>query len=432
MFRTNLGTACLEMRTFQVESQFHKRVEIKKVPQRKRLRNNDPSSDSYSGPWALFEDERRAAANSVSETAGIAKSIKPLYPEACPCESTSTEPSPASTCILHGKTRNDWKGNNWLRNSGATSVPVGDVTCILPRRNAFAWKGHASGVQALCLFPNQAHMMLSASMDSTIKIWDLFDDRECRVTYQGHSLGVRDVKFAFSGTKFYSSAFDTNVHQWDTETGKIITSFSNNSINYSIAVHPDDNNSIVLANQYHKVIQFDAASGKVVLEYSEHLGPVSAVAFCENGRKFITSSDDRKIFVWNYGIPVVDKHVSDHLSHAIPALSFHPSGNFLAGQAMNNSISVYQAFGEYRNQSNKKFYGHSSAGYAIQPGFSPDGKYIMSGSSDGQLYFWDWKSSKMYRNFKAHDGVCMGSLWHPSAPSKVLSWGWDGDIKLWE
>jgi pre-mRNA-processing factor 17 len=99
---------------------------------------------------------------------------------------------------------------------------------------------------------------------------------------------------------------------------------------------------------------------------------------------------------------------------------------------MNNSISVYQAFGEYRSQSNKKFYGHSSAGYAIQPGFSPDGKYIMSGSSDGQLYFWDWKSSKMYRNFKAHDGVCMGSLWHPSAPSKVVSWGWDGDIKLWE
>ena len=59
------------------------------------------------------------------------------------------------------------------------------------------------------------------------------------------------------------------------------------------------------------------------------------------------------------------------------------------------------------------------AGYACQPGFSPDGRYVISGDGEGRLWFWDWKTCKPYRNIKAHEGVVIGAAWHPLETSKV-------------
>ena len=59
------------------------------------------------------------------------------------------------------------------------------------------------------------------------------------------------------------------------------------------------------------------------------------------------------------------------------------------------------------------------AGYACQPGFSPDGRYVYSGDGEGRLWFWDWKTCKAFRTIKAHDGVCIGAAWHPLETSKV-------------
>ena len=58
-----------------------------------------------------------------------------------------------------------------------------------------------------------------------------------------------------------------------------------------------------------------------------------------------------------------------------------------------------------RFQGRKQYKGHLCAGYAIKPGFSACGRYIMSGDCDGKLWFWDWKTNKNIRTIKCHDGV---------------------------
>ena len=88
---------------------------------------------------------------------------------------------------------------------------------------------------------------------------------------------------------------------------------------------------------------------------------------------------------------------------------------------------------QFKQQRKKNFKGHTTAGFACQPTFSPNGKFLASGDGDGTLWFWDWKTTKVYRRLKAHShGPCIGAKWHPIAPSTMVTCGWDKVIKLWQ
>ena len=46
----------------------------------------------------------------------------------------------------------------------------------------------------------------------------------------------------------------------------------------------------------------------------------------------MTSSDDKSIRVWEYGIPVVMKYIADPTMHSMPTVTASPNGNWLAGR----------------------------------------------------------------------------------------------------
>eukprot|EP00392_Amoebophrya_sp_AT5.2_P006521 g6533.t1 len=433
-----------------------KRKLIEEDGGRKRIRNDDAAdTENFKGPWASFEgeadrkdywtkqmEEIKSDADRVAEEQQIQK------------QSGQNITKIAETSRFYGKQEYDYQGRSWLVNktsqgndtakrSHEERMENDETWCYLPKKCVHTFTGHTQGVQCIRLFPgqnNSGHLLLSAGLDATIKIWDIHNQRQCLRDYMGHDVGVRDVKFTSDGSRFYSCSFDKNINLWDTETGKIISTMTNNKTPYCLAVHPDvrKQNIFIAGCSNKKAVEWDANSGKIVQEYDEHLGTVNSVTFCDEGKKILTTSDDKKIFIWEYGIPIVCKYISEPSMHSIPTVAVSPrysdGKKYLIGQSLDNKIVVYEAGGRFKFQGHRKFQGHMSAGFACEVAFSPDGQFVTSGDGNGKLWFWGWKNQRNYKTIQnAHGNLpCISCVWHPKMTSRVFTCGYDGLIRMWD
>jgi WD40 repeat protein len=82
---------------------------------------------------------------------------------------------------------------------------------------------------------------------------------------------------------------------------------------------------------------------------------------------------------------------------------------------------IYAADGSFKQAKKKRFAGHTIAGYACNIGFSPDGKYISSGTGGGDVVFWDWKTGKIASRLRAHKEVVIDHAWLPNEHVSLVS-----------
>ncbi|XP_040206169.1 pre-mRNA-processing factor 17 [Rana temporaria] len=407
----------------------------KKLEKRRKIKGSDASNiDGFLGPWAKYVDEKDVAKPSEEQQ----KELDEITAKRQKRGKQEDEKPADEKTILHVKEMYDYQGRSYLHvpqdvdvNLRSTEAPE---KCYLPKKQIHVWSGHTKGVSAVRLYPHSGHLLLSSSMDCKIKIWEVYNERRCLRTFIGHSKAVRDICYNNSGTQFLSAAYDRYLKLWDTETGQCISRFTNRKVPYCVKFNPDeDKQSLFVAGMSDKkIVQWDIRTGEIVQEYDRHLGAVNTITFVDESRRFVSTSDDKSLRVWEWDIPVDFKYIAEPSMHSMPAVTLSPNGKWLACQSMDNQILIFGAQNRFRLNKKKIFKGHMVAGYACQVDFSPDMSYVVSGDADGKLNIWDWKTTKLYSRLKAHDKVCIGAVWHPHETSKVITCGWDGLIKLWD
>ncbi|KAH8927220.1 WD40 repeat-like protein, partial [Atractiella rhizophila] len=390
-------------------------------------------SREYKGPWAGWEDER--VGERVSRRRRSGRNRKREGRRHALIEDVRWALGRKRACFM---SLTDYLGRTYMHipqdvDVNLTPEEPGQQECYVPKSCIHTWSGHTKGVSAIRLFPGSGHLMLSASMDNRIKLWDVYHEGKCLRTFMGHSRAVKDVCFTNDGRKFMSASYDRQLKLWDTETGQCIQAFSNGKVPHCVKFNPDpDKQNIFLAGMADKkIVQFDINSGEITQEYDQHLGPVNTITFIDENRRFVSTSDDKTIRVWDFDIPVVIKYIAEPTMHSMPAVASHPSGKYLAFQSLDNQIFIYSTGESFRQNRKKAFRGHTVAGYACEIAFSPDGKFISSGDGHGNLVIWDWKNSKLLKKLPAHKKVLISHAWLPHETSKVVTASWDGNICLW-
>lgn len=405
------------------------------LDKRKRNKNDNPDDiEGFLGPWGTYVDEKRVMKPNEEESAELEEILAKRQKKGKQVDERPLE----EKTVLHIKEAFDYQGRSFMHPPQDVGVnlksEVPPDRCFLPKNLIHTWEGHTKGISAIRWLPKTAHLLLSCSMDCRVKIWEVYNDRRCVRTYYGHRQAVRDIAFNNSGTHFLSAAYDRYVKLWDTETGECVSRFTSRKTPYCCKFHPDEDKQhlFVAGTSDKKIICWDTRSGEIVQEYDRHLGSVNTITFVDENRRFVTTSDDKSLRVWEWDIPVDMKYIADPSMHSMPAVTLSPNYKWLACQSMDNKIVVFSALNRFKMNRKKTFSGHMVAGYACSIDFSPDMSYVISGDADGKVYVWDWKTTKLFKKWKAHDGVCISTLWHPHEPSKVVSAGWDGKLKFWD
>jgi len=98
--------------------------------------------------------------------------------------------------------------------------------------------GHTAAVISVAWSPDR-HRIASASVDETIKVWDVATGTEIR-TLTGHSQSVTSVAFSPDGTRLASGSRDQTIKVWDADTGTEIRTLTGHSQWVtSVAFSPD-------------------------------------------------------------------------------------------------------------------------------------------------------------------------------------------------
>lgn len=409
---------------------------------RKRIKNDDPTDiDGFKGPWARFQDEKHTSRPSEEDAAVLAEYLakkRKRRPGAVDKDDNSSQVN-FEKAQLHIDDPYDYQGRSFLEaprtldgvNLHSDTSPDG---CRIPKILTHTFRGHTKAVTAIQYFPKTAHLILSSSLDGKVKLWEMYNKRRCIMTYSGHKQGVRAICFNRDGTKFVSGSYDKYVKLWDTETGQCTQKFTNGKMAYCLKFNPDEDKShLFLAGMSNnKIICWDCRSGEVAQEYDRHLGAVNSITFVDENRKFISSSDDKSLRVWEWDIPVDVKYIADPTLFSMPAVTSAPNNKRLLCQSMENKIQAFSCHNKFKLDNKKIFKGHMVAGYACVPDFSCDMSLVVSGDADGKIFFWSWSTTKVITTIKAHDSACISVMWHPHERQKLVSAGWDNLIKIWE
>jgi len=422
------------------DSAEHKTVfednKIRPKDKRKRDRNDDPSDiDGYLGPWAKFKDEELVSKPSEEDQKYLDEYLAKMKKRTV--KQTDEVPM-EEKAQLHIKDPTDYQGRSFLHIPQDVGVNLkseeAPVKCFIPKRQIHEWKGHTKSIACIKWFPKSAHLLLSGAMDNQVKLWEVYKNRRCIMTYKGHKQAIKDCDFNNSGDHFLSTSYDRYIKLWDTETGQCVSRFTNKKMGHCVKFNPDDDKQhlFVVGSADKKIVTWDTRSNEIVQEYDRHMGAVNTITFCDDNRRFVSTSDDKSMRVWEWDIPVDMKYIADPGMHSMPAVTRAPNQKYLACQSLDNKIVIYTCGDKFRPHKKKAFKGHMVAGYACSPDFSPDMSYVVSGDGDGKVCLWDWKTTKMLAKWKAHSKCVISVLWHPHETSKLATAGWDGVIKFWD
>ena len=156
--------------------------------------------------------------------------------------------------------------------------------------------GHENEVVAVALTPD-GKRAVSASWDSTLKVWNLEQGSELH-TLAGHENAVVAVALTPDGNRAVSASWK-KLKVWDLERGsELHTLTGHEKAVVAVALTPDGKRA-VSASSDSTLKVWDLEQGNELHTLAGHEGRVVAVALTPDGKRAVSASLNRSVRVWN-------------------------------------------------------------------------------------------------------------------------------------
>ncbi|KAG6382174.1 WD40-repeat-containing domain protein [Boletus reticuloceps] len=237
-------------------------------------------------------------------------------------------------------------------------------------------------------------------------IWDIAKKRIHHVL-DGHRAVIYSLDFSPDGRFMASGSGDKTVRVWDMVDGSSKT-FTLNGPDplddigelASVAISP--NGQLVAAGSTDVVIRiWDVVTGSLVERLSGHRDSVYSVAFTPDGKGLLSGSLDKTLKYWDLDDLVYGAKQKDAVNG--------PGEQELKEYTMN-------------------FTGHTD--YVLSLAVSHDGRWVVSGSKDCGVRFWDSRTATMQCVLQGHKNSVISVDCSPVG-NILATGGGDWEVQIW-
>jgi len=266
--------------------------------------------------------------------------------------------------------------------------------------------GHRAPVTRVIFHPIFS-IMISASEDATIKLWD-FETGDYERTMKGHTDSVQDVALDKDGKLLASCSADMSVKLWDFQTYECIKTMHGHDHNVSSVAFLPTSDYVVSSSRDKTIKMWEVSTGFCVRTYTGHREWVRMVRVSLDGNLLASCSNDQTVRVWAAGGKDVKAEMRDH-DHVVECIAWAPEA---ATQAINEAATA-AAGGDNKNS------------------FSHVGPFLASGSRDKSVKVWDVSTGLCLFSLLGHDNWVRGISWHPGG-KYLLTASDDKSLRVWD
>jgi WD40 repeat protein/serine/threonine protein kinase len=337
------------------------------------------------------------------------------------------------------------------------------------------FEGLVGGVNSVC-FSSDDHYVLSGSGDvwkspeATMKLWGMAGGREA-IGFEGHSTGVKSVCFSPDGRYALSGGVDTTIRLWEVATGREVRQFKGHTHWINSVCFSPDGRFALSGSRDHTVRWWGVATGRELRRFEGHSDDVNSVCFSPDRRHAASASRDTTIRLWEIhsggkewvqGHPYpllckvrdlaglrLEKEKAQGLLESAKALM--ETGAYQEAYRVLRDVQAIPAYERDREAIRlltqcgirakgkrkglrsawcfRTLTGHRDQVNAV--GFSPDGRYLVSGSRDTTVRLWEVATGQEVRRLEGDLGNVTGVCFSPDG-RHLLSGSVDHSVRRWE
>ncbi|PBK61591.1 WD40 repeat-like protein [Armillaria solidipes] len=294
---------------------------------------------------------------------------------------------------------------------------TGAKTCVL--LDETVGKAGDLYIRSVCFSPDGKYLATGAE-DKQIRIWDIAKKR-IRNVFDGHQQEIYSLDFSQDGRLIVSGSGDKTARIWDMTDGtsKVLTINDPDSLNNdagvtSVAISP--NGQFVAAGSLDTVVRiWDVATGTLLERLRGHRDSVYSVAFTPDGKGLVSGSLDKTLKYWD---------VSGLSASGVKSRKEGANGSSANGPG----VLVRKESEKASSQCTMNFTGHKD--YVLSVAVSHDGQWVVSGSKDRGVQFWNAQTALVQCMLQGHKNSVISIDLSPSG-SVLATGSGDWQARIW-